>query len=112
MGYQNYRKLFQFLKWIQLSFSFMIFILEMIELGAYLNYVDKVSHDDKLSNSSYKTLFFNSDLGSSLVKKYLYFVFSFNILSTGMYIALYQGSWTEQKGPFAWFEMLVLSHDK
>ncbi|KAF0539382.1 hypothetical protein F8M41_007162 [Gigaspora margarita] len=108
MEYQNYRKLFQFLKWIQLSFSFMIFILEMIELGAYLNYVDKVSHDDKLSNSSYKTLFFNSDLGSSLAKKYLYFVFSFNILSTGMYIALYQGSWTEKKGPFAWFEMLQL----
>ncbi|CAG8554556.1 10714_t:CDS:2, partial [Dentiscutata heterogama] len=83
-------------------------IKEMIELGAYLNYVDKVSHYDQLSNSSYKTLFLNSDLGSALVKKYFYLVFSLSILITGMYIALYQGSWTEQKGPFAWFEMLQL----
>ncbi|CAG8504277.1 17317_t:CDS:2 [Dentiscutata erythropus] len=80
----------------------------MIELGAYLNYVDLVSYDDNLSNSSYKTLFLNSDFGSSLVKKFFYLVFSLSILITAMYIALYRGSWTEQKGPFAWFEMLQL----
>ncbi|CAI2167377.1 186_t:CDS:2 [Funneliformis geosporum] len=98
MTYRDNSGYFQALKWIQLLFSFLVFILEMIELGATMNYDRKYGADLPRLN-----------LGRDYAKKYIYFVFGLSIFCLALYLVRFQYIWKSQKGPFLWIEISFLA---
>ncbi|CAG8475460.1 4995_t:CDS:2 [Funneliformis caledonium] len=94
MAYRDNSGSFQALKWIQLLFSFLIFILEMVELGATMNYDRKYGADPPSLN-----------LGRDFAKKYIYFVFGLSIFC----LVRFQYFWKSKHGPFLWIEISFLA---
>ncbi|RIA83884.1 hypothetical protein C1645_809027 [Glomus cerebriforme] len=100
MAYHDNPSSFQALKWIQLLFSFLVFILEMIELGATMNY-----------DRNYGTIDQNPslNLGKDWAKKYIYFVFGLTIFCLALYLAQFESIWKARRGPSLWVEISFLS---
>lgn len=104
MAFKEKSLYFQVLKWTQLTFTFVVFVLEMAELGACLNYASKADEFTPPAPNP----FLISDLGSRWLKKYLYLVLMISIFSVSFYLAKLQGSWTEKNGPYVSFELSLL----
>ncbi|CAG8452749.1 5093_t:CDS:2 [Acaulospora morrowiae] len=104
MAYKEKPLYFQVLKWMQFTFTFLVFILEMTEFGACLNYIGKM---DEYENPPAPNPFLIFDSGSRWAKRYVYLVFSISIFSVSFYLAKFQGAWTEKNGPYFLFELYV-----
>jgi len=95
--YREQPNVFQSLKWIQLIFSFVVFILEMIQLGS----------NTSLSNKNFQQL--APFISTSGEKLFVYFAFSLSILNIAIYLVKFKSIWSRKNGPFIWFEISLLT---
>ncbi|CAJ0843225.1 14584_t:CDS:2 [Entrophospora sp. SA101] len=96
IAYREKPNVFQSLKWTQLIFSFVVFILEMIQLGS----------NTSLSNKNLQQLApFISISGEKL---FVYFAFSLSIFTIAIYLVKFKTIWSRKNGPFIWLEVSLL----